>query len=263
MIGVRAVGTWRSRLVVGIGRAWYSQSVRVVELWRYPVKSLLGERLDHVAVTTEGLQGDRRFAIFDLESGFGLTGRRVPELLFASARLRDTGVVEITLPDGSVAPDDDALSGWLGRKVTLRSADEQAPRRYENPVDFEHEDTRDWSPFDGAGGVFHDSPGARISLVSTATIGDWDRRRFRANVYLDGEGEDGFVGSKMALGDTVLDVDMRIERCVMTTRPQAGGVERDLDVLRTINRERAGCLSVGALVTQPGTVRVGDTFAPF
>ena len=66
----------------------------------------------------------------------------------------------------------------------------------------------------------------------------------------------------MALGDAVLDVDMRIERCVMTTRPQAGGVERDLDVLRTINRERNGCLSVGALVIQPGIVRVGDTLTP-
>jgi len=230
-------------------------------LWRYPVKSLLGERLDHAAVTSEGLEGDRRSAIFDLETGFGLTGRRVPELLFASARLRDTGDVEITLPDGSIASDDDALSAWLGRKVTLRSADEEATRRYENPVDFEHEATSKWSPFDGAGGVFHDSPGARVSLVSTVTIGDWDRRRFRANVYLDGDGEDAFVGSEMTLGDAVLDVDMRIERCVMTTRPQAGGVERDLDVLRTIQRERDGCLAVGALVTRPGTVRVGDAFA--
>jgi len=87
-------------------------------------------------------------------------------------------------------------------------------------------------------------------------------RRFRANVYLDGEGEDAFVGSRMALGDAVLDVDMRIERCVMTTRPQAGGVERDLDVLRTINRERNGYLAVGGLVIQPGIVRVGDTFTP-
>ena len=59
----------------------------------------------------------------------------------------------------------------------------------------------------------------------------------------------------MALGDTVLDVDMRIERCVMATRPQAGGVERDLNVLRTINHERAGCLAVGALVARPGRPR--------
>ena len=236
--------------------------MRVVELWRYPVKSLLGERLDEAAIEEEGVEGDRRFAIFDLESGFGLTGRRVPELLFASARVRDGGGVAITLPDGSIAPDDDALSMWLKRRVTLRAADEEETRSYENPVDFEHEATSDWSPFDGAGGVFHDSPRARVSLVSTGTIGSWDRRRFRANVYVDGQGEDAFVGSKMALGDAVLDVAMRIERCVMTTRRQAGGVARDLDVLRTINRDRAGCLAVGGRVLQGGTVRVGDDFAP-
>ena len=70
------------------------------------------------------------------------------------------------------------------------------------------------------------------------------------------------MGCRVALGDAMLDVGMRIGRCVMTTRPQAGGVERDLDVLRTINRERGGCLSVGALVVQPGVVRVGDTLTP-
>jgi uncharacterized protein YcbX len=181
-------------------------------------------------------------------------------LLFASARLSDDGGVDITLPNGSVTrDDDDALSAWLGRRVTLRSADAEVPRQYENPVDFENEAMSDWAPFDGAGGAYHDSAGARVSLVSTATIGAWDRRRFRANVYLDGEGEDALVGSKLTLGDATFDVGMRLERCVMTTRPQAGGVERDLDVLRTINHERGGCLAVGALVRQPGTVRVGDT----
>ena len=68
--------------------------------------------------------------------------------------------------------------------------------------------------------------------------------------------------STLTLGEATLDVGMRLERCVMTTRPQAGGVERDLDVLRTINRERGGCLAVGALVRKPGMVRVGDTLAP-
>ena len=233
--------------------------MKVLELWRYPVKSLQGERLEQATVTAAGLEGDRRFALFDVDTGFGLTGRRVPELLFAAARLRDDGGVDITLPDGSVTRDDEALSAWLGRRVMLRSADAEVARRYENPVDFEDEAMSAWAPFEGAGGAFHDSGGARVSLVSTATIGAWDRRRFRANVYLDGDGEDAFVGSRVALGDAVLDVDMRIKRCVMTTRPQAGGVERDLDVLRTINRDRNGYLSVGALVVRPGTVRVGDT----
>lgn len=113
--------------------------MRVSELWRYPVKSLQGERLDLVEVTSDGLEGDRRFAIYDVETGLGLTARRVPELLFGSARLQDGSSVEITLPDGSTARDDDALSAWLGRPVALRSASDDVTRRYENPVDFEHD----------------------------------------------------------------------------------------------------------------------------
>src|SRR5438045_4319380 len=126
------------------------RGVQVLELWRYPVKSLQGERVDEVSVSAPGLDGDRRFAIFDAQTGFGLTGRRVPELLFASARLRDDGKAEVTLPGGSVAADDKALSAWLGRPVALRSAATEAARRYENVVDFEQELTSDWTPFDGA-----------------------------------------------------------------------------------------------------------------
>jgi uncharacterized protein YcbX len=232
--------------------------MRVLELWRYPVKSLQGEQLDVATVTTNGLEGDRGFGIFDVETGFGLTGRRVPELLFASARVVGDGEVEIQLPDGTIARDDDALSDWLGKGVMLRSADADVTRTYENPIDFEDEAGSAWMPFSGAGGAFHDSSRAQVSLVSSATIGTWDRRRFRANVLLDDPGEDALVGSTVALGDSVLDVAMRIQRCVMTTRPQPDGIARDLDVLRTINRERDGCLAIGARVVQPGAIRVGD-----
>jgi len=232
--------------------------MRVIELWRYPVKSLQGEQLDAVAATPDGLEGDRRYAIYDAETGFGLTARRVPELLFATARLREDGVVGITLPDGSAARNDQALSDWLGRPVTLRSAQSDAARRYENVVDFEHEPTSGWEPFEGAPGAFHDNEQARLSIVSTGTIGDWDRRRFRANVLLDGEGEDALVGSPVAVGDAVIDVGMRLERCVMTTRAQPDGIERDLTVLRTIARERDACLAIGGLVSRPGVMRVGD-----
>ena len=77
-------------------------------------------------------------------------------------------------------------------------------------------------------------------------------------MLLDGDGEDSLVGSKIALGHVTFDVDMRLERCVMTTRAQAGGIERDLDVLRMIARERGACLAVGALVVDLGTLRIGD-----
>jgi uncharacterized protein YcbX len=234
--------------------------VRVAELWRYPVKSLQGEQLDGAAVTDSGIVGDRAYAIFDLDTGLGLTARRVPELLFASARLvAPDRPPEITLPDGSIACGDTALSHWLGRRVALRAAADVEERRYENPLDAEHD--ADWVVFDGAPGPFHDSARTRVSLVSTGTLGAWDRRRFRANVLLDGEGEDELVGSQITIGDVTLDVVKRLLRCVITTRPQLDGIERDLDVFKTINRERAGCLAIGALVAQPGTMAVGDEVA--
>lgn len=232
--------------------------MRVVELWRFPVKSLQGEQVESVKITLEGLAGDRQLALFDLNSGFGLTARRRPELLFASARTLNDGRVEIILPDGSVAEDDEALSAWLGHPVALRSARHQSARRYEDPADFEHESTSHWEPFDGSSGAFHDSADTAVSLASLATIGSWAARRFRTNILTDGAEEDELVGSQAALGSVVLDVRTRIERCVMVTRPQPGEIDKDLDVLRTVHRERAGCLAVGGTVARAGTVGIGD-----
>jgi uncharacterized protein YcbX len=77
-------------------------------------------------------------------------------------------------------------------------------------------------------------------------------------VLLEGEGEDQLVGSSIALGSAILDVGMRIQRCVITTRQQPGGIERDLSVMRTIARQRNARLAVGAVVRQTGLVRLGD-----
>lgn len=233
----------------------------VAALWRYPVKSLQGEQLDEAAVGLEGLAGDRQYAIFDVQTGLGVTGRRHPELLFARARLRDDDSLEITLPGGEISQGDADLSSWLGRRVTLRRAHQAGDRRYESPLDFEHEADSTWNAFDGSPGAFHDLAAASVSLLSTATISGWDPRRFRANVLLNtpgGEREDVLVGHEISLGGAGLLVRRRLGRCVMTTRPQPGGIERDLDVLRTINREREGKLAVGATVTIPGRIQVGD-----
>jgi uncharacterized protein YcbX len=239
----------------------YGAPVQVRELWRYPVKSLQGERIDAAAVEPVGIAGDRRLAIFDLATGYGLTARRVPELLFASAALRADGTIAITLPDGSLAVDDTALSDWLDRPVTLRSCAEQVARHYENVIDFENE-AGAWRPFIGSGGAFHDSRHAAVSLVSTAALGAWDPRRFRANLVLDGGGDDDLVGTSVVVGGAGLDVAMRIGRCVMVTRGQPGAIERDLDVLRTVNRDRGGFLAVGATVGRPGVIAVGDPLTP-
>jgi uncharacterized protein len=233
--------------------------VRVAELWRYPVKSLQGERLTGGEVGPEGLAGDRQWALFDVTTGFGLTARRVPDLLFLTGRLRPDGSAEIVVPDGSVTSDDAVLSDWLGRPVALRAAaDAPGERRYENPHEVGEAGEYDWDAFTGARGAFHDSSRTRVSLVSTGTLGTWDRRRFRANVVLEGAGEDALVGRRVRLGGAELDVVKGVDRCVMVTRPQPGGIGRDNGVLKTIHRERDGCLAVGALVARAGTVAVGD-----
>jgi hypothetical protein len=237
--------------------------MRVLELWRYPVKSLQGERLGEARIDALGIEGDRRWALFDRDTGLGLTARRVPELLFGSARLRDGGGVEVVLPDGTVTTDESVLSDWLGRRIELRAASEtDAAPTYEAPTDDLAPDPTEWMQWEGAPGPFHDSPRIRLSLVSTGTLGTWDRRRFRANVVLEGEGEDELLGREADLGGVRLQFGRGVGRCVMTTRPQAGGIGRDTSVLKTIHRERGGLLAVRAAVLAPGIVRTGDVLEP-
>ena len=95
----------------------------VAELWRYPVKSLQGERVRSGDLDPRGLAGDRRFGLIGA-GGVLLSAKSVPELLTAGARTEGDEVV-ITLPDGTEvsASDGDAsalLSRWLGREVELR-----------------------------------------------------------------------------------------------------------------------------------------------
>lgn len=230
---------------------------RVSALWRYPVKSLRGERLETADVSTHGIPGDRSYGVVDDTTGKVLTARREPRLLFATARWH-AGEVEITGPAGERLDTDAALSSWLGRPVHLQAAGAEGGV-YENPLDTERE--ADWVEWQGPGHAWHDSRRTRVSLVSDTTLGAWPAERFRANVLLAGADEDTLVGRTARLGSATLDVQKRIDRCVMVTRAQPG-LAVDRDVLRTIHRERGGCLAIGALVTAPGSVAVGDAFGP-
>ena len=236
-------------------------AITVAELWRYPVKSMQGEQVTAADVTPAGLAGDRHWGLLDRATGLTLTARRVPELLFGRATLTADGDVRVELPDGTDAADDAALSDWLGRDVTLRRAGADVAGTFEIAVDAEDESGSEWITWTGPTGTFHDSGRTRVSLVGAATLGRWDRRRFRANIVLAGTGpgeEDAFVGSTVTVGTVTLEAVKQIDRCVMTTRPQPGGIDRDLDVLRTIARQRGNNLGVATLVVAPGRVAVGD-----
>lgn len=236
----------------------------VIQLWRYPVKSMQGERLEAATIGPRGIVGDRGWAVVDVETGLGLTGRRAPELLFASATLVGDDV-RITLPDGTVA-DDAALSEWLGRSVRLTRATDTTSGTFEIGLAEDDDADRDpsvpWVQWEGPAGTFHDSTRTQVSILGADTARGWDLRRFRANVVIAGTGEDDWVGQELRAGTATLDVTKPIDRCVMTTRAQPGGIGRDVDVLRTIIRERANNLGIGTLVRTRGEIRVGDTVEP-
>lgn len=229
--------------------------MEVTQLWRYPIKSLSGERVDTAAVTRLGIDGDRQWGLLDADSGLILTARRVPELLFAEPVI-DGERAAVRLPDGTVTGDDDELSAWLDRPVSLVRATAESRGNYE--IAFNDDDPKsEWQRWHGPKGVFHDSTQTRLSIISEASLGSWDPRRFRPNVVVSGDGENDLVKRDIAIGEVRLRVMKRIDRCVIVTRPQPG-LERDKGVLLSVGRDHGGDLGIGALVRGEGTLRVGD-----
>lgn len=102
----------------------------IKEIWRYPVKSMGGERLSACTVTSLGIPGDREWALRDEASGEISGGKKLPKIMQWHARYRsepENGVipqVEMTLPDGRLLASDDPdintrLSEAIGRSVSL------------------------------------------------------------------------------------------------------------------------------------------------
>ena len=232
--------------------------MHIAEIWRYPVKSMGGERLAAAEVTVDGIEGDRAWGVFDPSTELVLTARREPALLFLSASHRPGSRPAITCDDGNELPDDDALSRWMGRPVELHPAVE-GPARFENPMTVDDNGAeRDWFQWDSAGRTFHDGR-ATVSFVSRASLGEWDARRFRANLVLDdGDHEEELTG-EIRVGLVVLTVRKPIDRCVMVTRAQPG-LPRDLTVLKRVIAERSNQVAVGATVATPGRITEGDAF---
>jgi uncharacterized protein YcbX len=229
--------------------------MRVVDIWRFPVKSVGGEQLASTAVDERGIEFDRAWSIYDPATELTLTARREPKLLFLTATVVDSRP-RITTDEGDDVSTDEALGAWLGRPVELRSVLD-GPGTFENPLDVDNE--TDWRQWQSAGLSFHDGS-STVSFVSRNSFRDWDERRFRINLVFDEDGDDDLTGD-VAIGGVTLSVRKPIERCVMVTRAQPG-IERDLQVLKTVIRERDNKLGVGATVAHSGRIAIGDDVRP-
>jgi uncharacterized protein YcbX len=263
----------------------------VVGLWRYPVKSMMGEEINAAALDQHGVLGDRRFALVDVETG-KVAGAKNPRKWgsffdFRAAYVESPQMgsrlpaVRVTLPDGTVATSDQSdlgerLSKALGREVAFvqargdaASSGATAEEYWPDMEGLDHRDTvTDW---DLPTGTFFDI--AVVHVLTTATIdhlrtlypeGRFEVRRFRPNIVVataaDQQGfvENDWVGRTIAIGDEVrLRITEPCPRCVMTTLPQ-GDLPKDGGILRTAAKHNQTNVGVYAEVMSGGTTRRAD-----
>src|SRR5713226_3677198 len=268
-----------SEVQIGVGA--------VVSLWRYPVKSMMGEELNAAEFTERGLLGDRAYALVDISDGKAATAKN-PRKWSRLFDFRATFVeparpaakaspVRIALPDGTTVTSDQddlnqILSKALNRGVTFRAAQRGAVNAEEYWPDMEGLDHRDTvTDFTLPEGTFFDV--AMVHLLTTATLdrlrelypqGRFELRRFRPNIVLQlASGEKGFaenawVGHTLAIGTAVrLNIIGPCGRCVMTTLAQ-GDLPMDPGILRTAAQHNQVNVGVYAAVERGGTIRRGD-----
>ncbi|MDQ1642500.1 MAG: uncharacterized protein QOJ90_1851 [Actinomycetota bacterium] len=245
--------------------------MELVSLWRYPVKSLQGERLDRARVEDNGLVGDRLWGLRDQRTGRILTARRRPELLEAAASY-ENGLPVITLPDGGIAAGpgkrtDRLLSEWLGNPVSLVSSVGTEPGRAEFFSDATDDSSQaiEWtmpaSRYVDAAPVLVLTSASLRTAAGLYPNGVWDPRRFRPNLLIDLEGddwvEDQWIGQPLRVGAVTLVATERCIRCTMVTRAQPG-LKADVDIFRSLARHHGGRFGVWSDVLTQGSLSVGD-----
>lgn len=242
----------------------------VAELWRYPVKSMQGERVERLELAPGGAAGDRLLAVVDPAAAKVLSAKRHAPLLEASARIDGAGEVIVTLPDGREHAASDpavhaALSAWLDHEVRLEAppADGVLPMEMYSGMSDEDTPLFDWP---GPPGTWQDLADAHwlttASLAAAAELhpgGQWDVRRFRPTALFDvagtGWAEDGWT--EVEVGAARSEVLMPTMRCSMPSRAQPG-LERDLAIGTTLRDRHDNNLGLYAKIVGAGSITEGD-----
>ena len=208
--------------------------MHIQELWRYPVKSMRGERIAEATLHKSGMQGDRNIVVVSQAGDRTVTARTHPGLLGLQASVSSEG---ITLIEGHPWDSQEALAltrKAAGEAVRLIDAGERTER------------------FD-------------VLPLLVATDGaiqelGMDLRRLRPNIAIggvNGQAERSWPGSALRSGGVVLDVAQLRMRCVMTTF-DPDTLQQDLGVLRRIVKQANGKLALDCAVADAGILHEGD-----
>ena len=252
---------------------------QVESLWRYPVKSMRGEELQEAFVGFPGIYGDRLYAFRSSAAPKGfpyLTGREQEQMLLYRPRYRDPehmakpsnlaeaeamapGVTPVYAGPADVAVDVETPAGEL-----LAIDDPRLIAMLREGIRERHELTLLRS--DRA--MTDCRPISLFSIQTVRQLGqevgtDLDKRRFRANIYIElqsgnGFGEDEFVGHKLRIGaKTVIAVVERDPRCKMITL-DPDTAQANPEIIRQVARAHEGKAGVYGAVMVEGTIRPGD-----
>jgi len=227
---------------------------RVAALWRYPVSSLGGERLDRADLVPSGLAGDRTHGIFHAETGevaYPGRHRQWAALPRAFSRLDAAGGVEVSA-DGEAWHDPasphgtEALSRRFGFPAAIRryAEDGAQPRYRRAPI--------------------HLLTTSALRTLQAAIPGSLlDERRFRPNLLIDtpeameGIPEYAWMGRRIRIGNAVLRGTIPCARCLFTALEQ-DGLPEDRDVYRILLHSFGRDLGLYCEIEEAGEIRHGD-----
>ncbi|MCU1396260.1 MAG: hypothetical protein JWM34_4688 [Ilumatobacteraceae bacterium] len=273
--------------------------MRADQIWRYPVKSMLGARVESAGIDEHGIVGDRMWALRDEQRDAIASARKLAGLSRLSAAIGPAGSAIVTLPDGTVVATDDPavderLSAAIGHSVSMwakpPASDRDFYRRGRPDSDdlmvelrsifgrLEDEPLPDFSVFPPEILEFEYPPGNfydvyPLMIMTTSALRSMrealpdsvvDERRFRPSLVVDtgdeaGHPEFGWVGRQLRIGDALLQIGAACPRCVAVTREYGDDMPADRSVLRHIVRDLDQNVGVYATVLETGTVRVGDS----
>jgi uncharacterized protein len=258
----------------------------ICALWRYPVKSMMGEEINSGYLTPRGLFADRSYALIDSTTGKVASAKnpsKWPNLFQFRAALTEPPTpeqplpsVRITFPDGSTAVSSDSdinalLSQELGRPVTIASSVPDSPELEEYWPDMEELAIKDTVTDEAMPeGTFFDL--AVLHILTTSTInslrsaypeGRFEVRRFRPNLVVEVPddtpfAENEWIGKEVTIGGAKLKITGPCPRCVMTTLPQYD-LPKDPGILRAAAKYNNAHVGVYASITESGPVSIGDS----
>ena len=272
-------------------------TMRIDQIWTYPVKSMLGSRVQAASLASNGVVGDRMWALRDEQRQAIASARRLAGLSRLRATLRDDGGAVITLPDGGTVATDDGdvnerLSSAIEHPVSVwakQPADNTEFYRRGQPdnPDFmadlrdifgrlDDEPLPDFNVFPPEMMEFEYPPGNYfdcypLMIMTTAALRSLraalpdsviDERRFRPSLVVDsdadGHPEFEWAGRRMRLGSAEIQFGAPCPRCVAVTREFGDDMPSDRAVLRHIVRDLDQNVGVYATVVTPGQIAVGD-----